>query len=85
MSGTSMDGVDASIIQSDGKTKYKVILNKYFKYSKEIYQKLINLRNKIKKITRFKKIQKKIKFSRKGNNFISCRMQKKILKKKKKY
>ena len=43
MSGTSMDGVDASIIQSDGKTKYKVILDKYFKYSKEIYQNLINL------------------------------------------
>ena len=30
MSGTSMDGVDASIIQSDGETKYKVILDKYF-------------------------------------------------------
>ena len=25
MSGTSGDGVDASIIKSDGKTKYKVI------------------------------------------------------------
>ena len=34
MSGTSMDGVDASIIQSDGETKYKVILDKYFKYPK---------------------------------------------------
>ena len=32
MSGTSMDGVDASIIQSDGETKYKVILDKYFDY-----------------------------------------------------
>ena len=30
MSGTSMDGVDASIIQSDGKSKYKAILDKYF-------------------------------------------------------
>ena len=28
MSGTSGDGVDASIIKSDGKTKYKVIKNK---------------------------------------------------------
>ena len=30
MSGTSMDGVDASIIQSDGITNYKAIFNKYF-------------------------------------------------------
>ena len=30
MSGTSMDGVDASIIQSDGEEKYKVINDKYF-------------------------------------------------------
>ena len=33
MSGTSMDGVDASIIQSDGETKYKVIADKYFGYN----------------------------------------------------
>ncbi len=34
MSGTSGDGVDASIIRSDGEIKYKVILDKYFKYKK---------------------------------------------------
>jgi len=28
-----MDGVDASIIQSDGETKYKVIMDKYFEYN----------------------------------------------------
>ena len=33
MSGTSMDGVDASIIQSDGKTKNKAVLDRYFEYS----------------------------------------------------
>ena len=33
MSGTSMDGVDASIIQSDGETKYEVIIDKYFDYT----------------------------------------------------
>ena len=41
MSGTSADGVDASIIQSDGDTKYEVILDKYFKYSQNIYPKLL--------------------------------------------
>ena len=35
MSGTSMDGVDASIIHSDGTTKYEAISNKYFEYNKE--------------------------------------------------
>ena len=43
MSGTSMDGVDASIIQSDGVSKYKVILDKYFEYSKDIYEDLTKL------------------------------------------
>ena len=36
MRGKSMDGVDASIIQSDGETKYKVIIDKYFKYPQGI-------------------------------------------------
>ena len=30
MSGTSGDGVDASIIKSDGKSSYDIILDKYF-------------------------------------------------------
>ena len=34
MSGTSMDGIDCSIIQTDGKSKYRAILDKYFKYPK---------------------------------------------------
>ena len=50
MSGTSGDGVDASIIKSDGNTKYEVILDKYNKYSDEIYQKYLNLREKLKDI-----------------------------------
>ena len=37
MSGTSMDGVDASIIQSDGNSKYNAILDRYFEYPKGIY------------------------------------------------
>ena len=47
MSGTSMDGVDASIIQSDGESKYKVISNKYFKYKENLYGELASLRDKI--------------------------------------
>ena len=47
MSGTSADGVDASIIQSDGDTEYKVILDKYFEYGQGIYENIHNLKEKI--------------------------------------
>ena len=47
MSGTSMDGVDASIIKSNGDYEYEVIFNQYFKYDDRIYEELIDIRNKI--------------------------------------
>tara|TARA_B100001142_G_scaffold314526_1_gene352127 strand:+ start:491 stop:1642 length:1152 start_codon:yes stop_codon:yes gene_type:complete len=47
MSGTSMDGVDASVIESDGKSEYSTILDRYFEYNGDIYKNLITLRNKI--------------------------------------
>ena len=48
MSGTSMDGIDASIIRSDGKSKYVVILDKYYSYSDEIYESIHSIKEKIK-------------------------------------
>jgi anhydro-N-acetylmuramic acid kinase len=50
MSGTSMDGVDASIIKSNGEDKYEVVFDQYFKYDEEIYEKLVDMRNKINSI-----------------------------------
>ena len=47
MSGTSMDGVDASIIKSNGEDRYEVVLDQYFKYDDEIYEELVNIRSKI--------------------------------------
>ena len=47
MSGTSGDGVEASIIKSDGLSKYEVILNKYYEYDKEIYHNIHLLKEKI--------------------------------------
>ena len=55
MSGTSMDGVDASIIQSDGETEYKVIIDKYFEYSQDIFKGLTRIRDKIKSSKDLKK------------------------------
>ena len=50
MSGTSMDGIDASIIRSDGENNYEPIFNKYFEYDEVIYSDLLNLRDKINSI-----------------------------------
>ena len=50
MSGTSMDGVDASIIRSDGENNYVPIFDKYFEYDEVIYSDLLNLRDKINSI-----------------------------------
>jgi len=60
MSGTSGDGVDASIISSDGITKYSEILNRYFKYDSEIYDNLHDIKGKILKKEDLEKNKSKI-------------------------
>ena len=47
MSGTSLDGVDVSIIETDGNEEYSSILDKYFEYDKKLIQKLLIIRAKI--------------------------------------
>ena len=47
MSGTSMDGVDASIIKSNGEDKYETVFDQYFEYSEELYRELTIIRDKI--------------------------------------
>ena len=47
MSGTSMDGVDISIIQSDGQYQFYNILDDYFEYDINLQERLIRLRNLI--------------------------------------
>ena len=47
MSGTSMDGVDASIIKSDGYSQFSNILDKYYEFDEKLREKLIKLRDQI--------------------------------------
>ena len=47
MSGTSMDGVDASIIKSDGERVYSALFDRYFEYGHKIRQKILDIRAKI--------------------------------------
>ena len=60
MSGTSGDGVDASIIHSDGETKYKVIQDKYFQYDKEISENIHYLKEKIHNFFDLEKFNKEL-------------------------
>ena len=47
MSGTSMDGVDLSIIKSDGNDQFSSIYNTYKEFDNGLYKQLISLRDKI--------------------------------------
>ena len=83
MSGTSMDGVDASIIQSDGYTRYNVISDKYFKYDRVIFRELSTLRNKIKTSHDLRKFSEKLNVLEKKITIFHAKVVKKILNKSK--
>ena len=38
MSGTSGDGVDASVVRSDGIDKFEILKEKYFKYDDKLFK-----------------------------------------------
>jgi anhydro-N-acetylmuramic acid kinase len=44
MSGTSGDGVDASIIHSNGRSEFEVIKDRYFEYDSDIFRDIHNLK-----------------------------------------
>jgi anhydro-N-acetylmuramic acid kinase len=80
MSGTSGDGVDASIIQSDGDTQYKVILNKYFRYNQDIYENIHNLNDKIKNSSDLEKFSSEINHLEKTITLFHADIVKRIIK-----
>ena len=50
MSGTSGDGIDISLIKSDGSEKCEFIVNKYFSFTDELYEKFHNLKDLVKNL-----------------------------------
>ena len=60
MSGTSMDGVDVSIIESDGNREYLSILDRYFEYDDELIRKLLKIRDKITSFNKLKLLKEEI-------------------------
>ena len=79
MSGTSGDGVDASIINSDGEDYYSEYLNKYFEYDLKIYENLYNLRGKISNLEDLKINEKEIIFLEKEITLFHAKVIKDIL------
>ena len=80
MSGTSMDGVDASIIKSNGTDQFINILDCYFEFDKEIYEKLVNLRNLINLSEDLEKYSKEIEILNKELTLFHGRIINKITK-----
>ena len=61
MSGTSGDGVDASIIKTNGINHYELIKDKYFEYDLDIYKDIHNLKEKIDSIDHLETYNKELK------------------------
>ena len=60
MSGTSGDGVDASVIKSNGIDQYDSIKDKYFEYDSDIYKDIHNIKDKIHTIEHLNKFKKEL-------------------------
>ena len=60
MSGTSGDGVDASIIETNGADHYASIKDKYFEYDSNIFKDIHSLKEKIHKVEHLNKFKKEI-------------------------
>ena len=57
MSGTSLDGIDASIISSDGEEKIEILDNKFVSYSSVFRKKLSNYIKKIHSNTMYRALR----------------------------
>ena len=76
MSGTSGDGVDASLINSNGIDHFEVIQDKYFEYDSSIYNAIHSLKKKIFFLKNSKKFSKKKKKKKKKKTNLQSKIEK---------
>ena len=81
MSGTSMDGIDASIICSNGIDNLKIIENNYYKYDDDLINNLSNFKNKINSPNDLKLYQKDLKNLERKITILHAEFSNNILKK----
>ena len=58
MSGTSLDGIDFSIIKTDGEDDITLVSNHYLSFSNNLKQKIRNIKSKILKTSDCRKVVK---------------------------
>ncbi len=83
MSGTSGDGVDASLITTDGKEKFDLISDYYFEYPHEIYKNLFELKDKISEKIDLQKYSAELNKFEKDLTFFNAKIVKEIMEKSK--
>ena len=84
MSGTSLDGIDASIIKSDGENFIEIIDNKYIKYNDKLRSKLSRIIDKCSSKNQFKRLSKSIRVVEEEVTLYHDKIFKKIIKNNKK-
>ncbi len=78
MSGTSMDGVDVSLIRSDGINHFINILDEYFEYTESLHHQLVELRNLILNIDDLKQYTFQLKAIEREITLFHCKIVNKI-------
>ena len=81
MSGTSLDGIDASIIKSDGENFVEIIDNQYVKYNNELRSKLVKIVDECTSKVKYKYLIKSIRQVEKEITFLHAKLFASIIKK----
>ena len=79
MSGTSMDGIDLSLIKSDGHSDFTHILDDYFEFDHDLQKRLIELREKLSSDKDLEKSSNEIKELEKKFTLFNGKIIKKVL------
>ncbi len=78
MSGTSGDGVDASIIRSNGLNKVKILKEKYYEYTDELFKEFHDLKKRVNTLKDLKNLSDVIKKLEKNITVFHAKVAKEI-------